>query len=80
MKAPSKRRVKKMLKANLRKTKLRPKIKILKTVGRTWVIPAVGTPANRSMACIRYWHYVAIAINHPKLEEVLAEERNWVKL
>lgn len=71
MKCPSHRRVKKMLKANLRKTSLRRRIKILETFGKVLIIPPVKSKENPNIACIRYWSYIAIASNHPQLEEIL---------
>jgi len=78
----SRRKAKKMLKANLRKNKVRKKIKILKTNGQTFIIEPTGEGQGKcgrelyhNIACIRYWDFVAIAADHPKLAEVLAEDR-----
>lgn len=68
---PSHRRVKKMIKANLRKNSVRRRIKILRTVGKAYVIPAVKTSNNYNIACIRYWDYVIVAEGHEKFDKIL---------
>lgn len=69
----SHRVAKKRLKANLRKTKHHPKIKILKTIGKIYLIEPLGTGGNRNIICLRYWDYIAVVVNHPKLDEILSE-------